>query len=178
MGGESQACNPLLFYGRGWSCREQFPTASKSSVSTFYPPSSLPPEEEELLHLSPNTQLLARVVSRSTHLRHHSRPGCLTSPERSVGTRFLTVFSGIPACRRGLGRAEPGPGSGHCWKLTEKKNPPSAGNPSIADHNPSRRCMLRTTWHPGHCCSPQVGQPGPARKMVPRWSRKGCCNLV
>lgn len=165
MGGESQVCNPLLFYGRGCSHREQFPTASKSSVSTFYPPSSLPAEEEELLHLSPDTQLLARVVSRSTHLHHHSWPGCLASPERSVGTRVLTVFSVISACRRGLGRAEPRPGSGHCWRLVEKKNAPSAGNPSMVDHNPPRGCTLRTTWHLGHCRSPQVGQPGPARKV-------------
>lgn len=98
---ESHICNPLLLHGGGCSQYEHFPTAPKSSISTFYPPSSLPLKEEELLRLSPDTQLLARVVPHSAHLPHCRWPGCLVPPERSIRTQFLTGFAGSQPAQEG-----------------------------------------------------------------------------
>lgn len=38
----------------------------------------------------------------------------------------IDIFCTIPACGRGLGRAEPSPNSGHYWRLSEKERPSAA----------------------------------------------------
>lgn len=52
----------------------------------------------------------------------------IAPPEQRIRTRILAFFCRIPACGRGLGRAEPSPDSGHYWRLSEKEHPSAAGN--------------------------------------------------
>lgn len=130
-----------LFHIRGSSGKEQFPTESKLSVSTFNPLSSLHLKEEELLHLSPDTWLLALHTAS-----HHLWPGCLAPPEQGIRSRFLMELHRI--LTHGKGLAEPSPASRHYWKLMEKEQPNRTGSGWWRGTS-SLGCTLRTS-RPGY----------------------------